>query len=513
MQTSVQGQIKVKYGKPGFEDIRKIRMSAFLRSIERQVQLKHHGIVAQQVDLGRPAGLELVGQGDDGGRRKTVVVEGHLVLEFTNVAVEQSGGPFKRQGLDAAYAVVHATPGVEVGAGLAKGVAEKNQAIELAVGEFALQAHQQHVLVFAVLMKMIGVGAELPLYSGAGATVCGGACLRHGQASELGHNQACGDTNQFLHGAGVNGVMQRLSSVTAGVIRICRFVGGGLLLCSLLCTSGCAWLDVRQRQIIYRPTPGEPADFAGLRASDERYFVKLAAHGAAPAGEVDRDAEQIEMWWLPQADKQAPTLLYFHGTFRNLAQNLHKMEALRDAGFSVLAVEYRGWGLSTPMVPSEQSILQDAALAWTELQRREPRAAMRVIYGHSMGSGVAVDLASRLSFPADYGALILESAFTSFADVAYEAGWFARLASLFNQERFASIEKIAKVHAPLLMIHGTADDTIPLKLGQRLFDAASPAHKQWLTIEGGAHSDLDQVGQAAYQSSLQTFRQQYLSAR
>jgi alpha-beta hydrolase superfamily lysophospholipase len=285
-----------------------------------------------------------------------------------------------------------------------------------------------------------------------------------------------------------------------------------LLLGSLLLNSGCAWLDVRQRQIIYRPTPGVPADFAGLRAADERYFIKLAPNGAASADPADGAVEQIEMWWLPHTDKQAPTLLYFHGTFRNLAQNLHKMEALREAGFAVLAVEYRGWGLSTPMVPSEQSILQDAAVGWVELQRREPRAAMRVIYGHSMGSGVAVDLASRLSTPADYGALILESAFTSFADVAYEAGWFARLASLFNQERFASIEKIARVQAPLLMIHGNADDTIPIKLGERLFAAAS-VPKLWLSIEQGAHSDLDQVGHSAYLGALQKFREKYLSAK
>ena len=279
--------------------------------------------------------------------------------------------------------------------------------------------------------------------------------------------------------------------------------GTGLLhvmaLLALLSTSGCAWLDVQQRQFIYRPAPGIPADFAGLRAGDERYFVN-----------VPHTAEQrIELWWLPHTAKNAPTLLYFHGTFLSLFDNLHKMEALREAGFSVLAVDYRGWGASTPITPSEQTILQDADVAWAELQRREPQAAQRVIYGHSMGSGVAVELASRLAANTDYGALILESAFTSFPDVAQEAGFLARLLLNLNHEHFDSLARIGRVSAPLLMIHGRQDTTIPLRLGAKLFAAANPP-KQWLTIEGGAHSDLDQVGHASYQAALQRFISDYV---
>lgn len=275
-----------------------------------------------------------------------------------------------------------------------------------------------------------------------------------------------------------------------------------LVIASILSASGCAWLDNKQRQIIYRPTVGMPADFAGLRASDERYFMDVPNTAkTAP--------HRMEIWWLPQPDVNAPTLLYFHGTFRNLFQNSRKIEALRDAGFAVLAVDYRGWGLSTPITPSEQTILQDADAAWTELQRREPRASHRVIYGHSMGSGVAVDLASRLRAPEDFGGLILESAITSFADVAREAGLLARLLARFNSERFASIEKIGRVKAPLLMIHGSADTTIPMHLGKNLFAAANPP-KTWLTIEDGAHSDLDVIAQAPYRAALQNFMSRHI---
>jgi uncharacterized protein len=275
---------------------------------------------------------------------------------------------------------------------------------------------------------------------------------------------------------------------------------------SLLATNGCAWLDAKQRQIIYRPTPGEPAGFAGLRVGDERYFVQV------PQLDASSPAQRIEMWWLPHADKNAPTLLYFHGTFRNLPQNLGKIEALRAAGFAVLAVDYRGWGSSSSITPSEQTILQDADLAWAELVRREPRAAQRVIYGHSMGSGVAVDLASRLRARVDYGAVILESALTSFKDVAGEAGFWAGLLARFSNQYFASLGKISKVQAPVLMIHGSADNTVPISVGEKLFAAAN-APKQWLPIEGGRHSDLHQAGAAQYQAALRGFADKYVLGR
>jgi len=289
-------------------------------------------------------------------------------------------------------------------------------------------------------------------------------------------------------------VMDGMRSVTAAFVRI-------LMLCALVLVSGCAWLDAKQRQIIYRPTPATANDVAGWQAGDERFFLDLPSTGKP---------QHLELWWLPHTNAEAPTLLYLHGTFRNLPQNLPKINALREAGFAVLAVDYRGWGLSTPIVPSEQSIVQDAEMAWAELMRREARPAQRVIYGHSMGSGVAVDLASRLTVQAQYGGLILESAFTSFADVARQASWLARLLHLFTREHFASIDKIAKVQAPLLMIHGTLDSTIPIKLGQDLFDAAN-APKHWVAIEGGQHSDLNLVGHAPYQAALATFKAKYLS--
>ncbi len=289
---------------------------------------------------------------------------------------------------------------------------------------------------------------------------------------------------------------QRLSS------RVLRTSSGLCLALGLATTlSGCAWFDVKQRQLVLRPTPGgAPAGFAGLRPGDLSFATTVP--GAEPG---TRDS--LQMWWLPHADPRAPTLLYLHGTFRNLYQNVPKIDALRDAGFAVLAVDYRGWGDSTPLIPSESTIYADADVAWAELTRREPDPRRRVIYGHSMGGGVAVELASRLRHRSDYGALILESTFTNGVAVADATNWLLGLMARFSSQNFDSLAKIGKVNAPVLMLHGDADRTVPVALGRQLRDAA-PAGTRWVEIPGGSHSRLHSDAPAEYQRALKLLIEQ-----
>ncbi len=280
-------------------------------------------------------------------------------------------------------------------------------------------------------------------------------------------------------------------------------VSHAALLCSVLATNlaGCAWFDAKQRELALRPTPGRPADFAGLRAGDEIFNVTVpAARPGAAAGATD----QLQLWWLPNADPRAPTLLYLHGTFRSLYQsNPRKMEALRSAGFSVVAVDYRGWGESTPILPSEATIYADAQTAWAELVRRQPDPRKRVLFGHSMGSAVAVELASHRHAGADYGALVLEAAFNRLPDVARSAGVVGIVASWFATLEFDSASKIGKVDAPILMLHGTVDRTVPVELGRRLHDAA-PKGTRWVEFEGGSHSGLDLESPKQYDDALRS---------
>jgi len=224
---------------------------------------------------------------------------------------------------------------------------------------------------------------------------------------------------------------------------------------------------------------------------------------------VDREApvsstgapEIVQLWWLPHDDPRAPALLYLHGSFRNLFQNLPKIDALRQAGFAIVAVDYRGWGRSTPIVPTEQTIHADARLAWQELQRRQPDPRLRVIYGHSLGGAVAVELASALAYRADYAALILESTFTSLPEVSAAAGFWGRIGADLTTLSFDARSKIGLVDAPILMLHGERDRTVPAELGRQLRDAA-PAGSRWVEIPGGSHSRLHSYAADTYQQIM-----------
>ena len=297
------------------------------------------------------------------------------------------------------------------------------------------------------------------------------------------------------------------------LLRFVRLCALGLSLGTVL--GGCAWLSAKQSQFALRPTPGRPASLADdsvlFRPGDVRWRVPVApvAPEASASANGTVAPDQLALWWLPHADPQAPTLLYLHGTFRNLYQNLSKIDALRQAGYSIVAVDYRGWGESTSIVPTEESITADAREAWAEVQRRQPDASRRVIFGHSMGGAVAVRLASTLHGPlhtaraggSDYAALVLESTFTRLPDIAAAAGFWGRIAAAATTLEFDSLSRIGRIDAPLLMLHGTADRTVPVELGRRLRDAA-PAGVRWIEIPGGSHSRLHSDAPAVYQEAL-----------
>jgi uncharacterized protein len=270
-------------------------------------------------------------------------------------------------------------------------------------------------------------------------------------------------------------------------------VGRRAVLVWALPLGGCAWLDLKQRELALRPTAAHPTERAELRPGDIRYAV--------PVESSDDAAGQLALWWLPHPDPHAPALLYLHGTFRNLYRNLPKIDALRAAGFAVLGVDYRGWGDSTPLVPTEATIVADAWRAWAELVRWQPDPTRRVIFGHSMGGAVAVQLASALHAGRDYAALALESTFTRMPDIAAATGFWGRLVAAVTTLEFDSVSRIGRVDAPILMLHGSADDTVPVELGRRLRDAAPPGVR-WIEVPGGSHSRLHSQAPEVYRQAF-----------
>jgi pimeloyl-ACP methyl ester carboxylesterase len=256
-----------------------------------------------------------------------------------------------------------------------------------------------------------------------------------------------------------------------------------LLLTGLL--GACSSLDAWQREKLYRPA----------RVADAAEWQRLLAQRpeleaiTVPAGDAGEQVQVLR--WPALAGQQSPVrVLYLHGTYRHAFQNLAKAAPMQRAGMDVYVLDYRGWGASTPRLPNETSIFADAWTTWQALQPAAGAAPVRwVVYGHSMGSGVAVRLAERLAGSRATCALVLESSFTSFPDVARAAaGWVGGLLAITSRERMASIDHISAVDPPVWFLHGSQDDTVPIALGRRLYEKA-PSPKHWLEWPLG-HSNL-----------------------
>jgi uncharacterized protein len=210
------------------------------------------------------------------------------------------------------------------------------------------------------------------------------------------------------------------------------------------------------------------------------------------------DGVKINAFYLSNpASKQV--LLWFHGNAENIGYGLGQMRTLAMLGTNILAVDYRGYGKSEGS-PNEMGVYRDADAAYDYLihQRHfEPQDI--VIYGHSLGGAVAVNLASRRPC----GALIVQSSFTCAREMAkrmFSIPWIAYVA----RSRFDSVELIRQVHSPILIVHGTRDGVVPYSMGEQLF-AAAPQPKWFYAIDGGGHNDLFESGGAPYLERLKTF--------
>jgi len=215
-------------------------------------------------------------------------------------------------------------------------------------------------------------------------------------------------------------------------------------------------------------------------------------------------------WWVPSQDPQSATLLYSHGNANNVGANAREVVRFQKAGFNVFIYDYRGYGESTGGPPREKLAYEDAERAWTYLvaERRIPPATI-VIYGHSLGGVVAIDLAGK---HADAGALITEGTLTSIADLADGMGVGRLLpVRLILTERFDAISKIRSVHVPTLILQGR-EDAQHLPMGQRLYDAANDP-KQLAVIPGGGHQDSADMNPAAYFDALNGFLSRYHVSR
>ena len=283
--------------------------------------------------------------------------------------------------------------------------------------------------------------------------------------------------------------MQRFLTRPLTLLFSALTLGGG--------AAGCASLDEWQRQTIFNPIKDNPRWYSEPLPGTEEFEVKLA------------NGQQLHFWYVPQESPHtAPTVLYLHGARWNLNGSVFRMSRWVDLGFNVLAVDYRGFGKSTELLPSEETAYQDARVALEELKRREPDPARRFIYGHSLGGALAIDLAAGpLKEPANQvGGVIIESTFTSIPAVlrGMKYGWVPGIGLAVTQP-FDSATKIGKVDVPLLIIHGTADGIVPHAMADELYSAASSQVKKVIKIEGGTHSGASRTGGTLYRDAVLDF--------
>jgi uncharacterized protein len=249
-----------------------------------------------------------------------------------------------------------------------------------------------------------------------------------------------------------------------------------LALSLTLYTGACTFLYVRQAHFIFVPERAiktTPADFQ-LKYQD--IYI--------PVTNQRGETEKIHGWWIPHLKQESKPLLYLHGNGITVGENAEHANRLYKLGFSVLLIDYRGFGRSEGAFPSESQMYEDAEAAWNYLAKQQTQKIF--IYGHSLGGAVAVDLAMR--HPEAAG-LMVESSFTSILDLTDRYSWtkFFPMPLILNQ-RFDSLAKVKNLKVPVLFIHGTADQTIPFQMSQRLF-AAAAAPKQLELIPKADHGN------------------------
>lgn len=269
-----------------------------------------------------------------------------------------------------------------------------------------------------------------------------------------------------------------------------------LSLCALL-AAGCSTLDEQQREWIFQPSDRSWGNTASMTQGMEDVWIDFQSS-------ITGEPARLHGLWLGGAPETTatPVLLYLHGARYNVAGSAPRIQRMHELGFSVLAIDYRGFGKSSKGLPSEESAREDARAAWTWLAARHPKQH-RYIFGHSLGGAIGIDLAAHVK---DESGTIVESTFTSIADVVSGFKWGWLPFGPFITQRFEAINAVKDIGSPLLVVHGTADSLINPTLGRKLYDAAT-VPKLFVLVEGGSHHNTNSIGEAQYRAALtQLFR-------
>lgn len=211
------------------------------------------------------------------------------------------------------------------------------------------------------------------------------------------------------------------------------------------------------------------------------------------------DGLRLHGWFVPGESEM--TLVWFHGNAGNISHRVeHLAELHTRLGMNIFIFDYRGYGRSEGR-PSERGTYLDADAALAYLRSRPDVDGQKMVFfGHSLGCAIAVEAAAGNSAYA----VVLESPITSIQAMARRAYPFLPGAGALVRTKYDTLAKIKGINAPLMVLHGDRDDTVPLDMGRELFEAANPP-KRFYAIEGAGHNDIYVVGGRAYYDELAGF--------
>jgi uncharacterized protein len=255
---------------------------------------------------------------------------------------------------------------------------------------------------------------------------------------------------------------------------------------------GCAALDAQQGQWIFNPTDRAWGNTTSLASSMQEAWIDYPS-------QVTGKPVKLHALISPASAQRAnaPVMLYLHGARWNVTGSAPRIQRMQELGFTVVALDYRGFGKTSLETPSEKMAYEDALAAWQWLAKTYPDKP-RYIFGHSLGGAIAIELASQVQ---DEKGTIVEGTFTSIPDVASTMRWGWLPVGPLITQRFESVKKIASIGSPLLVVHGSNDALIKPSLGRQLFDAALEP-KRFVLVEGGSHHNTNALGQSAYKAAL-----------
>ena len=242
-------------------------------------------------------------------------------------------------------------------------------------------------------------------------------------------------------------------------------------------------MAVLQRNFLYYPSAHLPSrsESGAERMAEVHYTTE--------------DGLELVAWEQPPSDADKPWVAIFHGNAGTIAGRAYKARVFLDAGYGVLLVEYRGFG-GNPGSPSEAGLFADARAALAHLAGRGIEGKRLVLYGESLGTGVAVAMAHEAAAAGrPVAAVLLEAPLSSAVDVAAKHYPFLPV-NLLLKDRFDSLSRIKAIEAPLFVVHGAQDQTVPQVLGRKLYDAALEP-KEGLWLGAAEHNDLFDHGLGA----------------